>query len=356
VEEINILPEFKGQEEYGKAILSKLCLLARTAKIKSDYEGGYYSSDVHCDLDYDSDLEEKLNIKKRPSLEGPELKEGWVFSFAILPTLYVLPPFSSDREREREIEIAVSKAQALYRSVGFRRVGDSGYFCLALNPEHLSHSLAKDKDYDPPELNVLGNLGEMLEEKRTILKSFGVSQDVSHLFQGYPPKIVKKCLETWGIPQPWSSEVMERTKYGCMCGKCIHGFLSPHTILSMEAACDRVLMDRDWQQLGNCSVDTLAIVEIIRDLAYCRIAPMVENVKSAYKGDLGPRELIVQINRALRVMEQCMRVCDKLFASEDYQQDILEGYDTSKLSRCRNDREWDFVVAMLVNDGMLGGI
>ncbi|KAI9847651.1 MAG: hypothetical protein M1830_007341, partial [Pleopsidium flavum] len=41
-------------------------------------------------------------------------------------------------------------AIAFFRSLGYRRVGSTVWFCLAANPEHSSHKMATADDYDPP--------------------------------------------------------------------------------------------------------------------------------------------------------------------------------------------------------------
>jgi GNAT superfamily N-acetyltransferase len=56
----------------------------------------------------------------------------------------------SMEEREKIEQREYDNAVRFYRSVGFRRVGYSKWFCLAVDPEHVSHRIAPEDDLNPP--------------------------------------------------------------------------------------------------------------------------------------------------------------------------------------------------------------
>jgi GNAT superfamily N-acetyltransferase len=56
----------------------------------------------------------------------------------------------SVEEREQIEQREYDNAVRFYRSVGFRRVGYSKWFCLAVDPEHVSHRIAPEDDLNPP--------------------------------------------------------------------------------------------------------------------------------------------------------------------------------------------------------------
>jgi GNAT superfamily N-acetyltransferase len=58
----------------------------------------------------------------------------------------------TDEEKERFHAEELRVAVAFCRSVGFRRVGSSGWFALASIADHECHTLAASDDYDPPSL------------------------------------------------------------------------------------------------------------------------------------------------------------------------------------------------------------
>ena len=56
----------------------------------------------------------------------------------------------SMEEREKIEQREYDNAVRFYRSVGFRRVGYTKWFCLAMDPEHVSHRIAPEDDLNPP--------------------------------------------------------------------------------------------------------------------------------------------------------------------------------------------------------------
>ena len=53
-------------------------------------------------------------------------------------------------EEEKKVgRRAYANAVRFYRAFGFRRVGTSNWFCLAMDPEHPSHEIAPEDDPDP---------------------------------------------------------------------------------------------------------------------------------------------------------------------------------------------------------------
>jgi GNAT superfamily N-acetyltransferase len=55
----------------------------------------------------------------------------------------------SVEEKEKIEQREYDNAVRFYRSVGFRRVGYSKWFCLAVDPEHVSHPIAPEGDLNP---------------------------------------------------------------------------------------------------------------------------------------------------------------------------------------------------------------
>lgn len=164
---------------------------------------------------------------------------GWIFSSGGFLHPQMHPDKMTDTERPAKVAAAKRNSIALHRVAGFRRVGDSPYFCFALERNHRSRALPKDGDHHPPALTELRKGEDAMDETRCIQTSFGISEECSGDFTGFHNPVLEKWFELKGIPDPWESEdweLLARAKYGCTCGQCLRGFVSPRMLLSMESA------------------------------------------------------------------------------------------------------------------------
>lgn len=71
-----------------------------------------------------------------------------------------------------------------------------------------------------------------IDEKRVKLVIFNEVGHRSDDFPGYPDAVVEKLIALHNITSPTQDQKM-RFKYGCTCGKCIGGLLSPRMQLSV---------------------------------------------------------------------------------------------------------------------------
>lgn len=253
----------------------------------------------------------------------------------------IQPLGTSKTERKAIFDEGESVAIALFRSIGYRRVGSSVWFCFAADASHASHNLALGDDYNPPqyqsdELDVDEVIGEdedaaearrmvrlqqarplhhaitvladsdcveSLSQQRalnpitsttweavddcgnTILHLAAITMKIKSLGwimesgldttlincrnrEGYTPlealqsllestRVKKELLGDWAIwpasddfrgfsykavlcllrlrdMQGLTTEEIARVMYGCTCGGCIEGFLSPRMSLALQ--------------------------------------------------------------------------------------------------------------------------
>ena len=215
----------------------------------------------------------------------------------------------SDIDYHNTIQQSVTSAVAFWRSVGFRRIGNSQFFALAADPNHPANNISASSDYDPPNVefvteplpvhdalveirsdeamvafleehlaktspthaswrarNSLGNtilhifmahkprtldwilekpwlkdllavqnnegytpeesFVSRLDDWRAVRNSQGMVIDVSDDFTGFKSEHIDYLFKLRGIATP-SEDEWERATYGCTCGECIAGFLSP---------------------------------------------------------------------------------------------------------------------------------
>lgn len=59
----------------------------------------------------------------------------------------------SNREKRAINRRVLDSAIAIYRSLGFRRIGSSSCFGFSVDPKHKAHSIKIDADYDPSRVN-----------------------------------------------------------------------------------------------------------------------------------------------------------------------------------------------------------
>lgn len=152
-----------------------------------------------------------------------------------------MPDGISDAERAKLADEKEAATVNLHRKAGFRRVGDSVWFAYAFDDSHPSRLLATKDDYDPPDPapapTELQKLERELERKRTKIDRGMATIVVSDAFRGYPDDQVKKLLELRGISSPTKSQ-FACAKFGCTCGGCLSGYLSPRMLHLIKTVCE----------------------------------------------------------------------------------------------------------------------
>lgn len=120
---------------------------------------------------------------------------------------------------------------ALFRQLGYRRVGDTPWFAKAYDPFHAANVMAIDKDYDPPAKFVdtyLQRLENRLEISRTRKTcDNGTIVDISAHFRGHTDTNARALLTARKTENHPIALTLEQTKYGCTCGRCVGGYISP---------------------------------------------------------------------------------------------------------------------------------
>jgi hypothetical protein len=119
---------------------------------------------------------------------------------------------------------------ALFRELGFRRIGDTLWFARAYEPTHPAHALLAHKDYDPLAPKPLTEdmkIEQRLEVLRTRIKRDGKIIDVSSEFQGHTDEDVRTLIAARKAMNSGAPTGFSQVKYGCNCGGCVGGFISP---------------------------------------------------------------------------------------------------------------------------------
>lgn len=127
----------------------------------------------------------------------------------------------------------------LLRALGFRRIGDSQWFglpcCLGLH--HPARRLGASQDFDPPSMDVepsdLEQYETKMEEARAFKSIQGKLKDNSDRFRGYKDATVRKFLELRCVQPNLPKLSNEQVKYGCACGCCTGGFMSPRMLFTL---------------------------------------------------------------------------------------------------------------------------
>lgn len=177
-------------------------------------------------------------LLEQSSKAQPNLAHTFVWPAVLNHTI---PRDAPEAEQQKLRNEAHDVATAFFRSAGFRRVGDSVWFALPFDKGHAAYTLTVANDYEPPEPapppSELEKLERELERKRNKLDHGMMTVVVSDLFKGYSDADVKKLLALRGVTAPTPLQ-QARTKYGCTCGECLGGFLSPRMRVSMKIACE----------------------------------------------------------------------------------------------------------------------
>jgi len=169
-----------------------------------------------------------------------------------------IPDNLPEDKKNKLADEKLAAAVGLYRKAGFRRVGDSVWFAYAFDDSHPSRSVAINDDYNHPDLPVpktpLQTLEKKLQRQRTIFEHGLLTIDVSDKFRGYPDEVAKELLTLRAINNPTNTQ-LQCAKFGCTCGDCLSGYLSPRMRVLIKTVCeyenDQDMYDEDmWSQPG----------------------------------------------------------------------------------------------------------
>lgn len=127
------------------------------------------------------------------------------------------------------------------RKIGYRRVGASEWFAKAFDDEHPSRTLSISDDYDPikSEETELKQLQAKCELTRTQSSTNRVLTDISDAFRGFDSETTIKLLQLQGLQHPYTTQQIARAKFGCTCGQCMEGFISPRMLFALQKQSDR---------------------------------------------------------------------------------------------------------------------
>lgn len=170
---------------------------------------------------------------------------------------HCIPHNLPEEEHKKRRYEGYDTATALFRKAGYRRVGSSVWFCLSLDPSHPSHNIKPDEDYDPPEgegsdsRTELEKFEDKLEAWRTKRGDRWICVDMSDNFRGFHNEDVKKLVQLHNLPGPLAPLTLARAKYGCNCGQCIAGFLSPRMHYTLLAQAE-IHHDSTNDELEDC--------------------------------------------------------------------------------------------------------
>ena len=168
----------------------------------------------------------------------------------------------------------IAPAPMFLRSFGFRRIGDTDWFGLPSAKDHPALHLAPGDDFDPEKVHVshalleaymkhafeyaahgdypfeigLGDqhaspmeaLEGCLAYFRTLDFVDGKYRDVSDCFRGYRDEHIRKITQLKGLMQPLSPIQYARLQYGCSCGQCMEGYLSPRMKFTLSKQAGKI--------------------------------------------------------------------------------------------------------------------
>ncbi|KAI9649054.1 hypothetical protein NHQ30_001621 [Ciborinia camelliae] len=228
----------------------------------------------------------------------------------------------------------------------------------------------------------LESLQDRLEIDRT-RRSHGLMKIVfSDKFTGFTPDSVacKALLMTGSLPQNLPDIQVQRLKYGCTCGECIGGFLSPRMKLALvyEAELTYKVLNREIEE--GSGTGCLAYFELFEPstpamkrefltttslrrgfvnnfnhITSCleeNKAPTIKNVLQALKESNERPQFTRMYLRWGNTVEKNMEgVLERLFRMISDQNDIFGdgeimsemGDKIDQLKKCRNDHEYSFV-------------
>ncbi|KAK0099377.1 hypothetical protein ONS95_003549 [Cadophora gregata] len=202
-------------------------------------------------------------------------------------------------------------------------------------------------------------------------------------FDGFPINAVV-CLAALLDQDQLDAIDRQRLRFGCSCGGCVEGFMSPRTQFALMCKAtkifhtlDRNIYDTDdepWTQqyshiLQYVKPEIQENLELSQDLRqgfinlFFHIAEIIENglipnIESVKKNawDKGDRQPTVPsaifengtTEAAIQIVFEMARDCDEWAGSAEHEVEVEVGFkeEVERLPRCRNDHEWELVVRM----------
>jgi ribosomal protein S18 acetylase RimI-like enzyme len=225
-------------------------------------------------------------------------KEHHRFYAIVAPGFLTAEVDRERRETSDDIEVTQLRleeiATSFWRSVGFRRIGSSKYFALAGFRDHPYHMLATTDDYDPPEsVDAIESPSEILQrqldKRRTTMEVGFATIHNADNFLGYSDALVAQLAALGGVSNPTRIQKL-RFRYGCTCGQCTEGFLSPRMRFSLCQQMDAALRDELAIEYGTMQ----------------RVPP---SIKAKIKSNKGIRNSYLDLFKAFRAM---LKVADVL--------------------------------------------
>lgn len=394
------------------------------------------------------------------------------------------PEGASEETKEEICHHHQTVAERFWRSVGFRRLGDSAWLVYADRPDHPSRDIASDRDYDRPDrppreklteawihvyegiqdqaineddcisrlkaalasnsatehqqkpvvnekgntvlhmavrnlravvtrhiLTIMPSLANVrnadaltpleyfrkrLDEKRTRLYHGLMTVDVSDSFNGFPTKAVQclslltatECCDLTSLGQDKIQQAIAATdaqvlatpefaiirntlqlRYGCSCGACVGGFLSPRMLYQLKnygAFAYHLIQDMTedtfWGgHMFQEHIPSPLFAQLVADNSMSsefekmllRMIVCFEGGRIPNKSDIRPGMAFAQrdamLEAAGNVLFQVTKSYDKLTGGEDgLLWNDLEDIDEQEeqLPTCRNDHEFALVSAM----------
>ncbi|KUL83668.1 hypothetical protein ZTR_11068 [Talaromyces verruculosus] len=238
-----------------------------------------------------------------------------------------------------------------------------------------SWKTTRDINGDTP-LDVLQDFLEDIRTKRNHLMG---NMHVSDNFRGFPPPAVE-CLRLLDASSMFENSALStsRLKYGCTCGQCIEGFLSPRMRLALLDRANTIygflsdsidngkywVMENEFwfryvaddvrlkfKKNKSIRLGYTNMFSLVRDCLDSNIAPSVENTLQAIRQrrELPPvtRKYLTRagdlpgIRATLRCIFHSAQDQDDRTGDGEFQRIYASEYYS--LSVCRNDREFGFV-------------
>lgn len=129
----------KGSGVWGDEVDAGSFLLVETVRVNKDWRRKGIGARL------------VLNLWRTAKKANPHLQ--FAFAWATQLNFEVRDQVEGKSKAERDVIFDENEAiaVALFRSVGYRRVGSTVWFCFAADPDHPSHRIASADDFNPPQ-------------------------------------------------------------------------------------------------------------------------------------------------------------------------------------------------------------
>ncbi|KAH7408014.1 hypothetical protein BKA64DRAFT_743577 [Cadophora sp. MPI-SDFR-AT-0126] len=215
-----------------------------------------------------------------------------------------------------------------------------------------------------------------LEELEAKLEKF---RTTTPYFDGFPVNAVL-CLAALREESRLDAIDRRRIRFGCTCGGCMEGFMSPRTQFALVCKAtktfhklDRNIYDEDespWKEQNSDILKyvkpeiqvTLGLSQYLRhgfiniflhiaEIVESQIIPSTESIKNS-AGKQAHNQLHVPgsifengtTDAAIQIVFELARDCDEWAGNGEHELEFKE--ECVKLPRCRNDHEWELVARM----------